>query len=75
MHLSLTLKDNIQADQEKNWKSANRNDSQKGTSWAYDLGSEQQLCPIVVEDLGCPGTMLIEVCHVFFTIWTFDYLL
>ncbi|XP_063945771.1 transcription factor LHW isoform X2 [Daucus carota subsp. sativus] len=50
-----------EADQEKNWKSANRNDSQKGTSWAYDLGSEQQLCPIVVEDLGCPGTMLIEM--------------
>lgn len=51
-----------EAAQGKNWKSANRNVSQQnGASWAYDLGSEQQLCPIIVEDLEFPGTMLIEM--------------
>ncbi|GFP98483.1 transcription factor emb1444 [Phtheirospermum japonicum] len=35
--------------------------SQKGTSWAVELGSEQQMCPIVVKDLDHPKHMLIEV--------------
>ncbi|KAM7468046.1 hypothetical protein LguiB_015608 [Lonicera macranthoides] len=34
---------------------------QSGTSWAFELGSEQQICPIVIEDLECPGHMLIEL--------------
>ncbi|PIN12973.1 hypothetical protein CDL12_14412 [Handroanthus impetiginosus] len=34
---------------------------QNGTSWAMELGSEQQLCPIVVKDLDQPGHMLIEM--------------
>lgn len=51
-----------EAAQGKNRKSANRNESQQnGASWAYDLGSDQQLCPIIVEDLEFPGTMLIEM--------------
>ncbi|KAA8518944.1 hypothetical protein F0562_016282 [Nyssa sinensis] len=33
---------------------------QNGTSWAFELGSELQVCPIVVEDLECPGHMLIR---------------
>lgn len=51
-----------EAAQGKNWRSANKKDSgQNGTSWAYDLGSEQQPCPIIVEDLEYPGNMLIEM--------------
>ncbi|CAK9136088.1 unnamed protein product [Ilex paraguariensis] len=34
---------------------------QNGRSWAFELGSEKQLCPIVVEDLEYPGHMLIEM--------------
>ncbi|KAL2481587.1 Transcription factor [Abeliophyllum distichum] len=36
-------------------------DHQNGTSWAMELGSEQQLYPIVVKDLEHPGHMLIEM--------------
>ncbi|KAL8501347.1 hypothetical protein ACS0TY_020768 [Phlomoides rotata] len=44
-------------------KPAEVNSSHKnGTSWAVELGSEQQLCPIIVKDLDHPGHMLIEVC-------------
>ncbi|KAK6943608.1 Transcription factor MYC/MYB N-terminal [Dillenia turbinata] len=32
-----------------------------GTSWAMELGKEFEVCPIVVEDLECPGHMLIEM--------------
>ncbi|KAI9116193.1 hypothetical protein K1719_013123 [Acacia pycnantha] len=32
-----------------------------GRSCAIDFGSELQVCPIVIEDLECPGHMLIEV--------------
>ncbi|KAK4419033.1 Transcription factor [Sesamum alatum] len=34
---------------------------QNGKSWAVELGSEQQFCPIVVKDLEHPGHMLIEM--------------
>ncbi|KAL7136412.1 hypothetical protein ABFS83_10G028800 [Erythranthe nasuta] len=37
------------------------NKHENGTSWAVELGSEQQLCPIVVKDLDHPGHMLIEM--------------
>ncbi|XP_024028273.1 transcription factor EMB1444 isoform X1 [Morus notabilis] len=37
------------------------NTLQNGTSWAFEFGSVQQACPIVVEDLGNTGHMLIEV--------------
>ncbi|CAI9760785.1 unnamed protein product [Fraxinus pennsylvanica] len=36
-------------------------DRQNGTSWAVELGSEQQVYPIVVKDLEHPGHMLIEM--------------
>lgn len=36
-------------------------DNQNGTSWAVEVGSEQNLCPIVVKDLDHPGHMLIEM--------------
>lgn len=35
--------------------------SRGGTTWAYEVGSQAMVCPIVVEDLGPPGQMLIEV--------------
>jgi hypothetical protein len=38
-----------------------KNGGQNGTSMAFELGSELQLCPILVEDLEYPGHMLIEV--------------
>lgn len=46
----------------KNLKSADRKGGQQnGTSWAIELGNEQQICPIIVEDLEYPGHMLIEM--------------
>lgn len=42
-------------------KSENKCSHQNGTSWAFELGSELKVCPIVVEDLECPGHMLIEM--------------
>ncbi|KAF5940892.1 hypothetical protein HYC85_022059 [Camellia sinensis] len=36
-------------------------DSKNGKSWAFELGSDLQVCPIVVEDLEYPGHMLIEM--------------
>ncbi|XP_057471824.1 transcription factor LHW-like [Actinidia eriantha] len=44
----------------KNVKSSGTN-RQNGTSWAFELGSDFQVCPIVVEDLEYPGQMLIEM--------------
>lgn len=35
--------------------------SRGGTTWAYEVGGQAMVCPIVVEDLGPPGQMLIEV--------------
>ncbi|KAF7144170.1 hypothetical protein RHSIM_Rhsim05G0196000 [Rhododendron simsii] len=46
----------------KNVKSSDTKcNSQSGTSWAFELGSDVQVCPIVVEDLENPGQMLIEM--------------
>ncbi|GFY82632.1 hypothetical protein Acr_02g0008720 [Actinidia rufa] len=44
------------------WKSVKSSGTnQNGTSWAFELGSDFQVCPIVVEDLEYPGHMLIEM--------------
>ncbi|EYU41759.1 hypothetical protein MIMGU_mgv1a009911mg [Erythranthe guttata] len=51
-----------QESDEKTIKTAEiSNKHENGTSWAVELGSKQQLCPIVVKDLDHPGHMLIEV--------------
>lgn len=42
--------------------------SSNGTSRAFELGSELQTSPIVVEDLEHPGHMLIEVCTLQFSL-------
>ncbi|RVW33750.1 Transcription factor LHW [Vitis vinifera] len=47
---------------QKSWRaSENKCSHQNGTSWAFELGSELKVCPIVVKDLECPGHMLIEM--------------
>ncbi|XAR50902.1 hypothetical protein NMG60_11005362 [Bertholletia excelsa] len=35
--------------------------NQSGTTWAFELGSDVQVCPIIVEDLEKPGHMLIKM--------------
>ncbi|KDP24564.1 hypothetical protein JCGZ_25128 [Jatropha curcas] len=46
----------------KNWSSSKtKQTNEKGTSWAFELGNEIQMCPILVEDLAFPGHMLIEM--------------
>jgi len=35
-----------------------------GATWAFELGSQSMVCPIVVEDLNPPRQLLIKVsCH------------
>ncbi|KAL8260613.1 hypothetical protein R6Q59_028566 [Mikania micrantha] len=36
-------------------------DCQQGTSWAFELGGDFKVCPILVEDLQFPGHMVIEM--------------
>ncbi|OMO66392.1 hypothetical protein CCACVL1_21175 [Corchorus capsularis] len=46
----------------KNIRSSQTKDGhQIGTSWAYEIGDQLKLCPIVVEDLAVPGHLLIEM--------------
>ncbi|KAL5742697.1 hypothetical protein ACOSP7_029429 [Xanthoceras sorbifolium] len=46
----------------KDLRSSKTNDnSQNGKTWAFELGNEHLECPIVVEDLACPGHMVIEM--------------
>lgn len=32
-----------------------------GATWAFEVGSQSMICPIVVEDLNHPRQMLVEV--------------
>ncbi|KAB1215519.1 Transcription factor LHW [Morella rubra] len=32
-----------------------------GTTWAFEVGSQTMVCPIIVEDLNPPGQMLVEM--------------
>lgn len=36
-----------------------------GATWAYEVGSQAMVCPIIVEDLNQPRQMLVEVITVF----------
>ncbi|GER54384.1 basic helix-loop-helix (bHLH) DNA-bindingsuperfamily protein [Striga asiatica] len=47
-----------EVDEDKTRKPA---DIEKGKSWAVELGSEKQSCPIVVKDLNQPGQMMIQM--------------
>ena len=54
---------NPQVTGRKNVRSSELKDGYKnGTSWAFEIGDELKVCPIVVEDLPYPGHLLIEVC-------------
>nr|XP_043622409.1 transcription factor LHW-like [Erigeron canadensis] len=35
--------------------------SSNGATWAYELGNQTMVCPLIVEDLSTPGQMLIEI--------------
>ncbi|KAJ4711829.1 Transcription factor LHW [Melia azedarach] len=41
--------------------SAGGNNSGGGATWAYEIGGQTMMCPIIVEDLNPPGQMLIEM--------------
>ncbi|XWS67114.1 hypothetical protein CRYUN_Cryun05aG0259100 [Craigia yunnanensis] len=46
----------------KNVRSSEIKDGyQNGRSWAFEIGDELKICPIVVEDLAYPGHLLIEM--------------
>lgn len=32
-----------------------------GATWAYEVGSQSMVCPIIVEDLSPPRQMFVEV--------------
>ena len=32
-----------------------------GATWAFEVGSQSMICPIIVEDLNPPRQMLVEV--------------
>lgn len=38
-----------------------KEDFKGGATWAYEVGSQSVLCPIIVEDLNQPRQMLVEV--------------
>lgn len=38
------------------------NGSGGGVTWAFEVGGQTMVCPIIVEDLSPPGQMLVEVC-------------
>ena len=37
-----------------------------GATWAFEVGSQSMVCPIIVEDLNPPRQMLVEVTAPFF---------
>ncbi|KAI7735234.1 hypothetical protein M8C21_028365, partial [Ambrosia artemisiifolia] len=45
----------------KNNKTPVVKDSQSGASWAFELGGDLKVCPILVEDLQYPGHMVIKM--------------
>lgn len=38
-----------------------KDNSEGGATWAYEVGSQSMVCPIIVEDLDSPRQMLVEV--------------
>lgn len=38
-----------------------RDNFEGGVTWAYEVGSQSMVCPIIVEDLNSPRQMLVEV--------------
>lgn len=42
-------------------KHQSMNGGDGGVTWAYEVGNDAMVCPLIVEDLTTPGQMLIEV--------------
>ena len=42
-----------------------------GATWAYEVGSQSMVCPIIVEDLNPPRQMLVEVVNYAMSIYNF----
>ncbi|KAK1398637.1 Transcription factor LHW [Heracleum sosnowskyi] len=38
-----------------------KDNSEGGATWAYEVGSQSMVCPIIVEDLNSPRQMLVEM--------------
>lgn len=58
----LKFQSQIEVDPDKSLQSPQvKSSNQQGTSWALELGSADQICPIIVKDLEYPGHMLIEM--------------
>lgn len=47
--------------QKENTSSICSGSSSRDATWAYEVGGQNLFCPIVVEDLGHPGQMVIEM--------------
>lgn len=45
-----------------------------GATWAFDVGSQSMICPIIVEDLNQPRQMLVEVKDVL-SVFSYFFLL
>ncbi|KAI3756337.1 hypothetical protein L1987_56157 [Smallanthus sonchifolius] len=52
-----------QADERKMSKVSIQDPSTNGVTWACELGDETMVCPLMVEDLGAHGQMLIEMFY------------
>ncbi|KAK4770705.1 hypothetical protein SAY87_031237 [Trapa incisa] len=42
-------------------KRGGKEGSRDGITWAFEVGSQSMVCPIIVEDLSSPGQMMIEM--------------
>ncbi|KAI7753422.1 hypothetical protein M8C21_022809 [Ambrosia artemisiifolia] len=52
-----------QADERKMSKVNIQDPSNNGVTWACELGNEKMVCPLMVEDVGAHGQMLIEMLY------------
>ena len=43
-----------------------KDNTEGGATWAYEVGSQSMVCPIIVEDLNPPRQMLVEVVALIF---------
>lgn len=37
---------------------------ESGATWAFEVGNQSMICPIIVEDLNTPRQMLVEVSFI-----------
>lgn len=47
-----------------------------GATWAFEVGSQSMVCPIIVEDLNPPRQMLVEVARaILIGCWSFNLII